>query len=221
MFWYNKFMDKNSKKAKEISGALSKLIPNAKSELNFSNNLELLIAVMLSAQCTDKRVNIVTEELFKKYKTANDYAKLSYEELANDIKSCNYYHNKAKNIVEACKVLVEKYDGQVPHEHEKLVALPGVGNKTASVVEAVGFGLPAFAVDTHILRVSNRLGLVKTTSPDKCSEVLKTLYDESEWGDTHHLMLLFGRYFCTARNPKCEGCKLKSYCKENSIKGGK
>ncbi len=214
-------MDEVSKKANEINEVLERLIPNAKSELNFSNNLELLVAVMLSAQCTDKRVNIITDTLFKKYKTARDYANASYEELANDIKSCNYYHNKAKNIVDACRVLVEKYDGIVPSEHEKLVGLPGVGNKTASVVEAVGFGIPAFAVDTHILRVSNRLGLVETLSPDKCAERLKNLYDKSVWGDTHHKMLLFGRYFCTARNPKCDDCVLKGYCKENSIKGGK
>lgn len=214
-------MDNISKKANGINDVLEKVVPNAKSELNFSNNLELLVAVMLSAQCTDKRVNIITESLFKKYKSASDYASVSYEELANDIKSCNYYNNKAKNIVDACKVLVEKYDGVVPNEHDKLVALPGVGNKTASVVEAVGFGLPAFAVDTHILRVSNRLGLVDTASPDKCAETLKKLYDKSQWGDMHHKMLLFGRYFCTARNPKCDGCALKVYCKENSIMGGK
>ena len=211
-------MNKNMEKSNEIVGILKGLITNPKSELNFSNNLELLIAVMLSAQCTDKRVNIITEKLFKKYKTADDYAAVSYEELAEDIRSCNYYQNKAKNIVEACKIISSKFGGNVPSLHSDLVSLPGVGNKTANVVQAVGFNIPAFAVDTHILRVSNRLGLVDTDSPDKCEEKLKSLFKKEDWGDVHHLILLFGRYYCMARNPKCEGCKLAHICKNKILK---
>ncbi len=205
-------MKNNNEKYDYIVKALRGLIPEPKSELNFSNNLELLIAVMLSAQCTDKRVNIITDKLFQKYHTAEDYAKASYEELAEDIKSCNYYQNKAKNIVNACKMLIEKFGGEVPSSHSDLVSLPGVGNKTANVVQAVGFSIPAFAVDTHILRVSNRLGLAKTDSPDKCEEKLKSIFKKEQWGDIHHLMLLFGRYYCLARNPKCENCVLKNVC---------
>ena len=211
-------MNKNMEKSNEIVEILKGLITNPKSELNFSNNLELLIAVMLSAQCTDKRVNIITEKLFKKYKTADDYAAVSYEELAEDIRSCNYYQNKAKNIVEACKIISSKFGGNVPSLHSDLVSLPGVGNKTANVVQAVGFNIPAFAVDTHILRVSNRLGLVDTDSPDKCEEKLKALFKKEDWGDIHHLILLFGRYYCMARNPKCEGCKLAHICKNKILK---
>ena len=116
----------------------------------------------------------------------------------------------------ACRVLVEKFNGEVPSLHSDLVSLPGVGNKTANVVQAVGFNIPAFAVDTHILRVSNRLGLAKTDSPDKCEEKLKSIFKKEEWGDIHHLMLLFGRYHCIARNPKCENCALKDVCINNS-----
>ena len=205
-------MKNNNEKYDFIVSALKGLIPEPKSELNFSNNLELLIAVMLSAQCTDKRVNIITEKLFKKYHTVEDYAGATYEELAEDIKSCNYYQNKAKNIVNACKMLIDRFGGDVPSSHGDLVSLPGVGNKTANVVQAVGFNIPAFAVDTHILRVSNRLGLVKTGSPDKCEEKLKSIFKKEQWGDIHHLMLLFGRYYCLARNPKCENCVLKDIC---------
>ncbi|MBE5738257.1 MAG: endonuclease III [Clostridiales bacterium] len=210
-------MDKISEKTTGIVDRLRTLITEPKSELNFTNNLELLIAVMLSAQCTDKRVNIITEKLFKKFTTAKDYAGLSYDELAEEIKSCNYYQNKAKNIVETAKILVEKFNGDVPCSHEDLVSLPGVGNKTANVVQAVGFGIPAFAVDTHILRVSNRLGLVETDSPDKCEEKLKLLFNKEDWGEIHHLILLFGRYYCTARNPKCETCVLRDFCHETTL----
>lgn len=206
----------NKKNANKIVDRLRTLIPNPQSELVFNNNLELLVAVMLSAQCTDKRVNIITKDLFEKYKSANDYASVSYGELANDIKSCNYYHNKAKNIVDACKVLVEKFGGEVPSNHDDLVSLPGVGNKTANVVLAVGFGIPAFAVDTHILRVGNRLGLANTLNPDECEKSLKMLFEKAEWGEIHHLMLLFGRYYCTARSPKCEACVLRDKCKDIS-----
>ena len=202
----------------EIVRRLGDLINDPQSELEFSNTFELLIAVMLSAQCTDKRVNIITRELFKKYKTPNDFLDMSLEELEEYIKSCNYYHNKAKNILETCKILVDKYDGQVPMDHGELISLKGVGNKTANVVLAVGYNKQAFAVDTHILRVSNRLGLAKTNNPTVCEKILVKLFAGKDFGNIHHLMLLFGRYYCTAKKPKCENCVLKDLCcyiKEN------
>ena len=154
----------------------------------------------------------MTKELFRLYPTAFDLAKADIEKVEEIIKSCGFYKNKAKNIVNACKMLIDRFGGEVPSSHGDLVSLPGVGNKTANVVQAVGFNIPAFAVDTHILRVSNRLGLVKTGSPDKCEEKLKSIFKKEQWGDIHHLMLLFGRYYCLARNPKCENCVLKDIC---------
>lgn len=207
---------KNSKSNKSgIFDILDKLIPEPKSELEYSNEFELLVAVMLSAQCTDKRVNIVTRELFKVYRTPEDFAALSIEELEKYVKSCNYYHNKAKNIINASKQIVENFGGKVPTSHEDLVTLAGVGNKTANVVQAVAFGHQALPVDTHILRVSNRLGFVNTKNPDICERELKVIFDGVDYGKLHHLLLLFGRYYCTARNPKCEGCVLKDKCKIN------
>lgn len=207
---------KNSKSNKSgIFDILDKLIPEPKSELEYSNEFELLVAVMLSAQCTDKRVNVVTRELFKVYRTPEDFAGLSVEELEKYVKSCNYYHNKAKNIIKASKQIVENFGGKVPTSHEDLVTLAGVGNKTANVVQAVAFGHQALPVDTHILRVSNRLGFVNTKNPDICERELKVIFDGVDYGKLHHLLLLFGRYYCTARNPKCEGCVLKDKCKIN------
>jgi endonuclease-3 len=194
------------------------LISEPKSELNFTNNFELLVAVMLSAQCTDKRVNEVTKVLFKKYPTCYDLAKANLQDVEECIKSCNFFHNKAKNIIQASIKIVDKFNGEVPSEHEDLIGLSGVGNKTANVVQAVGFGKQAFAVDTHILRVSNRLGIANTKSPDICENALKKFYEGYDYGEVHHLMLLFGRYHCTARNPKCSGCifeKICNYKREN------
>ena len=197
----------------KIQEILRNLIKNPVSELKFNNVFELLIAVMLSAQCTDKRVNIITENLFKKYQTPYDFAKLSVEELEQEIKSCNYYHNKAKNIISACKSLVKDYNGQVPDNHSDLTKLAGVGNKTANVVLAVGFNQQAFPVDTHILRVSNRLGLSDTKSPDICEKDLKEIFKDCDYSEMHHLLLLFGRYHCMARNPQCKDCVLSEICK--------
>ena len=208
-------MINHEKKYQEVLDKLNKLIPNPESELNYSNEFELLVAVMLSAQCTDKRVNMITHELFKVYKTPEDFSKLTIDELEKYIKSCNYYHNKAKNIITASNQIVDNFGGKVPTSHEDLVTLAGVGNKTANVVQAVAFGHQALPVDTHILRVSNRLGFVDTKNPNICEKKLKELFVNCDYGKLHHLLLLFGRYFCTARNPKCEGCVLKDICKTN------
>ena len=199
--------------ASKVSQRLKNLIKNPVTELNFNNLFELLIAVMLSAQCTDKRVNIVTTDLFKKYKTPYDFSVLKDEELEDMIKSCNYYKNKAKNIIKASKMIVEKFNGDVPCTHDELVMLPGVGNKTANVVLAVGFGVQAFPVDTHILRVSNRLGLSKSNNPDKCERDLKSVFKDYDWNEMHHLMLLFGRYHCMAKKPNCTNCPMIDLCK--------
>lgn len=203
----------NLKFGELLKERLAGVIKNPVSELQFRNNFELLVAVMLSAQCTDKRVNIITKDLFNKYKTPSDFIKLTQEDLENEIKSCNYYHNKAKNILNMCKDLVDKFNGQVPSDYEDLVSLSGVGNKTANVVLAVGFGKNAFPVDTHVLRVSNRLGMCNTTNPTICEGVVKQYFNEEDYALMHHLILLFGRYYCTARTPKCENCIIKDLCK--------
>lgn len=208
-------MSKQENKSKLIFERLDVLISAPKSELNYTNEFELLIAVMLSAQCTDKRVNIITEKLFRDYKTPEEFAKMEQSQLEDYIKSCNYYHNKAKNIITASRQIVEKFGGKVPTSHEDLVSLAGVGNKTANVVQAVAFGHQALPVDTHILRVSNRLGFADTKNPNICEKKLKELFVDYDYGKLHHLLLLFGRYYCTARNPKCDGCVLKDICKTN------
>lgn len=210
-------MDKIVNKCSEIFNTLDKIITNPESELNFSNEFELLIAVMLSAQCTDKRVNIITAKLFERFKTPYDFANADINELEDYIKSCNYYHNKAKNIINACKCIVERFDGVVPNTHEELVSLPGVGNKTANVVQAVAFNQSALPVDTHVLRVSNRLGLSNTNNPDKCEKEIKLKFKGYDYGKLHHLLLLFGRYTCTARNPKCDICALCNQCEFKNI----
>ena len=197
----------------EVYEILSSIIDAPKSELEYSNVFELLIAVMLSAQCTDKRVNVITRELFKVYKTPKDYANLQVEELEKYISSCNFYHNKAKNIINMSKTLVSEYNGQVPCNHSDLVKLSGVGNKTANVVLAVGFNIPAFAVDTHVFRVCNRLGLTDAKNVVECEKTITSIYPKSQWLDLHHLILLFGRYYCKAIKPSCDGCKLREYCK--------
>ena len=198
---------------KKVYDILSTIIVAPKSELEYSNVFELLIAVMLSAQCTDKRVNMITRKLFSVYKTPSDYAGLSIEELEKYISSCNFYHNKAKNIISMSRVLLDEFGGEVPSNHSDLVKLPGVGNKTANVVLAVGFNIPAFAVDTHVFRVCNRLGLAPSKNVVECEKIMTKVYPKELWLDMHHLILLFGRYHCKAIKPSCDGCKLREYCK--------
>ena len=191
---------------------LQELFPEAKCELHFSNTYELLVAVILSAQCTDKRVNIVTEELFKKYNTPQKMIELSQEELETKIHSCGFYHNKAKNILSASKDILEKHNGQVPQDYDKLLSLAGVGRKTANVVSSNAFNANVIAVDTHVLRVSNRLGFTKSQNPNVCERDLTRRFKDN-LGVLHHRMVLFGRYYCKAIKPKCETCKLKCKCK--------
>ena len=209
---YNVYMKTYALDSKKVFDRLNVLIDNPESELNYSNEFELLIAVMLSAQCTDKRVNMITSRLFQRYKTPSDFANSTIEEVEEYIKSCNYYHNKAKNIINACKTIVDKFAGKVPCTHDELVSLPGVGNKTANVVQAVAFGQQALPVDTHVMRVSNRLGVIQSSNPNRCEVALKEAFFGYDYVKVHHLLLLFGRYHCTARNPKCENCVLRDIC---------
>lgn len=197
---------------KEIQDKLDELFPQPKCELNYNNNYELLVAVILSAQCTDKRVNIVTEDLFKLYNTPDKMLLLSQSELEDKIRSCGFYRNKAKNILAMSKDLVEKYQGQVPSSVEELQTLAGVGRKTANVVYAEAFKGDAIAVDTHVLRVSNRLGLVKTDKPYECECALMNNFDQSAWSKLHLQMVHFGRYICKAQKPDCVNCPFKKIC---------
>lgn len=194
---------------------IGEMFPDAHCELNHSNPFELVIAVALSAQCTDALVNKVTKHLFQKYKTPEDYLNVSLEELQNDIRSIGLYRNKAKNIQKLCRILIDEYNGEVPKDRDELMKLPGVGRKTANVVVSVAFGIPAIAVDTHVERVSKRLGICRWK--DSVLEVEKTLMrkiPKEEWSITHHRLIFFGRYHCKAQNPNCPNCPLLSLCRE-------
>ena len=194
---------------------MAEMFPQAHCELIHSNPFELVIAVSLSAQCTDALVNKVTKELFQKYKRPEDYLAVSLEELQEDIRSIGLYRNKAKNIHKLCQMLLEEYNGQVPTSRDELIKLPGVGRKTANVVVSVAFGIAAIAVDTHVERVSKRLAICRWK--DSVLEVEQTLMKkvpEDEWSDTHHRMIFFGRYHCKAQNPHCPSCPLLILCRE-------
>ncbi|MEY8349595.1 endonuclease III [Bacillus cereus] len=194
---------------------MADMYPEAHCELNHDNPFELVIAVALSAQCTDVLVNKVTKSLFQKYKTPEDYLNVSLEELQQDIRSIGLYRNKAKNIQKLCQMLLEDYNGEVPQDRDELTKLPGVGRKTANVVVSVAFGIPAIAVDTHVERVSKRLAICRWK--DSVLEVEKTLMKKvpmEEWGVTHHRMIFFGRYHCKAQRPQCEECRLLEVCRE-------
>lgn len=194
---------------------MEQMFPDAECELVHENPFELVIAVLLSAQCTDVLVNKVTKSLFAKYKRPEDYLEVTLEELEQDIRSIGLYRSKAKNIRKLCEVLLVKYNGKVPETKEALEELAGVGRKTANVVASVAFGVPSIAVDTHVERVSKRLGICRWK--DSVLEVEKTLMKkvpEAEWSDTHHRMIFFGRYHCKARNPECPDCPLLTVCRE-------
>ena len=198
----------DSQTVMEVLGELEKLYPQAGAELNFTNPFETVIATVLAAQCTDKRVNIVTAKLFPKYPDAKAMAQLTPEELEPMIQECGLFHTKARNIVELCRILVAKYDGRVPDTMEGLVQLPGVGRKTANVVLANAFGKPAFAVDTHVFRVSNRIGLAHANNVEQTERQLMEAVPRDRWSHTHHLLIWHGRRCCTARKPACERCPI-------------
>lgn len=205
----------NKKQARSILDIMASMFPDAHCELNHSNAFELTIAVLLSAQCTDETVNKVTTSLFQKYKRPEDYVAVPLDELEQDIRRIGLFRNKAKHIQALCRMVLEKYDGLIPEKHEQLVELPGVGRKTANVVVSNAFGVPAIAVDTHVERVSKRLGIA--SEDDSVLEVekkLMKLVPKEEWTDTHHRLIFFGRYHCKAQNPQCSICPLLDVCRE-------
>lgn len=206
-------------KQDRILNTFDEMFPDARCVLNHSNNLELLVAVMLSAQTTDESVNKLTSHLFQKYKTVDDYANASLSELESDLHSIGLYRNKAKNIKAMAVALQTRFNGVVPASHDALISLPGVGRKTTNVVMAEGFGYPAIAVDTHVERISKRLGFAKPEDTVLTVEkkLMKTI-PKNRWIKTHHQMIFFGRYHCKAMSPHCKECPLVDLCKEKNKK---
>ena len=201
-------------KAKLIVERLEKIFTD-KPALNFSSNYELLVAVILSAQCTDERVNKITEVLFKEYNTPQKMLSLSSEHLEQYIFSCGLYRSKAKHILQASKDIVEKFNGQVPCTIKDLTSLSGVGRKTANVVYSVGFRGQAIAVDTHVFRVSNRIGLVKENNVLSTEKRLMKVLDKEDWSRAHHYLIYLGRSFCKAQKPNCADCPIGDLCQKN------
>ena len=210
--------EKRKKRLKSILSLLSKNYPSAHCALNFKNPLELLVATQLSAQCTDKRVNLVTQSLFKKYKTAKDYAKAPILELEKAVKSTGFFRNKAKNLKKSCEDLEKKYKGQVPKDFDKLTQLSGVGRKTAHVVMGNAFQIPSgVVVDTHVKRLSNRMGLVNTENVHQIERELEKLAPQKKWIIFSHWLIEHGRKICTARKAHCSMCFLYKYCPRKNV----
>ena len=197
---------------------LSKEIPDSKIALKFSNPFELLIATILSAQCTDVKVNQVTADLFKKYRSVKDYAEVNLTELEEDIRPTGFYRNKAKSIQKCCRELVARFDGKVPRTLEELVTLPGVGRKTANVILGNAFGVPGIAVDTHVQRVSRRIGLTKNEDPVKIEFDLMKIVPQEEWTHFSNLLIWHGRRTCIAKKPLCDACPIRKLCDYGSKK---
>ena len=203
---------KTKKENIEILDRLMILHLNAHSELEHSSAFELLIATILSAQCTDVRVNIVTGELFKKYNTPEAFKSLPIKTIENEIKTCGLYKSKAQKIKDTSLMICEEFDGNVPDNLDDIVKLPGVGRKTAGVVLSNAFNVPAIAVDTHVFRVSNRIGIVKENTPEKTEFALMKAIPKDRWTHSHHLLIFHGRRICKARKPECENCNITEYC---------
>ena len=203
-----------NKKSKEIVEILKREYPDAKCSLDFETPFQMVIAVMLSAQCTDERVNKTTPSIFAKYKTPEDFVSINIEELEKLIHPCGFYKNKAKNIKACAQMIIDKYNGEVPRSMEELVLLPGVGRKSANVVMLEAFGeAMGIAVDTHCKRIANRIGLSDETDPAKIEGDLLKFFDKSDYKDINHLFIWHGRNTCEARKPKCEVCALKKLCR--------
>ena len=200
------------KRAKEIIKILSKKIPDSRIALRFSNPLELLIATILSAQCTDVKVNQVTVDLFKKYRSVKDYAESNLAKLEEEIRPTGFYRNKAKSIQKCCQELVKRFGGEVPKTLGELVTLPGVGRKTANVILGNTFGIPGIVVDTHVQRVSLRIGLTKNNDPVKIEFDLMEIVPKEEWTHFSNLLVWHGRKTCVARKPLCEICSIRKWC---------
>ena len=204
------------KRVKEIIKILSKEIPDSRIALRFSNPFELLIATILSAQCTDVKVNQVTMDLFKKYHSANDYAESNLVTLEGDIRPTGFYRNKAKSIQKCCQELVKRFGGGIPRTLGELVTLPGVGRKTANVILGNAFGIPGIVVDTHVHRVSQRIGLTKKDDPVKIEFDLMEIVLKEEWTHFSNLLVWHGRRTCMARKPLCEKCPIRKLCNYGS-----
>ncbi len=203
--------EQNKKRVKEIIKVLSKEIPDSMIALKFSDPFELLIATILSAQCTDVKVNQVTADLFKKYRSAKDYADANMAELEEDIRPTGFYRNKAKSIQKCCQQLLARFEGKVPKTLEEMVSLPGVGRKTANVIVGNAFGIPGIVVDTHVQRVSQRIGLTKNTDPVKIEFDLMEIVPKEEWTHFSNLLVWHGRRTCMARRPLCEQCPIRKW----------
>jgi endonuclease-3 len=201
----------------QILDILQREYPDARVTLEFHNPLELLIATILAAQCTDERVNQVTRKLFKKYKTAGDYANADLKTLEEEIRPTGFYHNKAKNIISACQNIVHRFQGKVPQKLEELTALPGVGRKTANILVGNAFGQPAIAVDTHVKRVTHRLGWAKADDPDKIEFELMKLIPRERWTSSCHQIVFHGRKVCLAQKPQCRNCSIAFLCPKVGI----
>jgi endonuclease-3 len=218
-----KLNDDLKNRAGRIVRNLAKLYPDAHCALHYENPLQLLIATILSAQCTDVRVNMVTPALFARYPNARAFAEAEQGELETAIQSTGFFRNKARNIIACCRQIQEKHDGQVPNTMEELVQLLGVGRKTANVILGNAFGVPGITVDTHVLRLSKRMGFTRNTDADKVEQDLMTLIPQKEWTMFSHRMIFHGRQVCFARKPNCEGCLLAEVCPkigvEQKIKG--
>ena len=198
-------------KKMEILERLEQMYPEAKAELHFSNPYEMLVATILSAQCTDKQVNRVTPAVFKRYPDVQAMAAADESELFPMVKSCGF-KSKVGNIIAACRKIMNDYGGEVPHTREELTSLPGVGRKTANVVLSNAFGIPAFAVDTHVFRVCNRMGLCKAKTVEETERDMTALIPEEKWGQAHHQLIHHGRQRCKAQHPLCDNCNLKDLC---------
>ena len=201
----------------EILSELERLYPDAKPALHYQTPYELLVAVILSAQCTDERVNKVTSVLFEKYNTPESMVTLTQEELEKYIFSCGFYRNKAAHILSASRDILDKFGGEVPSDFDDLRTLAGVGQKTANVVYAVAFGGDAIAVDTHVFRVSRRLGLAKANTPEKVEEDLKKVIPREQWSKAHHWLIWHGRKVCHSQKPNCSECTLKDLCPSKNV----
>lgn len=208
-------------KIETILTLLDELYPSATCSLGFRNPLELLVATVLSAQCTDERVNQVTPGLFRKYSTARAYAQAPLEELENDIRSTGFYHNKAKSIKAACRILDERFNGNIPADLDELVQLPGIGRKTANVILGNAYQIPGIVVDTHVSRVAQRLGLTSQKDPDKIEQDLMLLIPRERWITFCHQLIQHGRQLCQARKPKTEVCPLRPSCDYAMLGKGK
>ncbi len=200
-------------KALKIAELLQQMYPEAACSLEYRDPLQLMVATQLAAQCTDARVNIVTKDLFRKYRSVQDFANADLEEFEQDIRSTGFYHNKAKNIIAACRMIISDYGGNVPSNIEDLLKLPGVGRKTANLILNDSFGVPGVVIDTHAKRLTNRMGLTDNEDPEKIEYDIMKLLPAEKWGSFCHQLVFHGRALCDARKPKCGDCSINPYCR--------